>query len=248
MVCYFFKKQKIDNKGMTFVELIVVLGIFAAISSTVLFNYRDFSSNVALQNLAQDIALQIKRAQTDAVSGKLPTFSQGGDQSLNPALVPLDWTPSYGLAFWLDESSSWSLGGKGFVYYFNKYAMPIDPPFDRDFYDFTQSPYNGCGSLADSESECLEEIRINSGDYIDLICFDFAVIDDTCSTGINAQDLSNQVFISFTRPRGNAVILDGSVDDGTTASTHSNVYLRLVSSSGTRKFLAVWSTGYISIR
>lgn len=243
----FFKK--IQNKsGMTAIELVVVMGIFAAISSTVLFNYRDFSSNIALQNLAQDIALQIKQAQTEAVSGRLPVFPAGSNQSLNPALVPLDWTPSYGIAFDINmPNSNFPLGNTGFVYYFNKGLMPTLPPYDRDFYDFTLAPYTGCGALADSESECLQEIEITSGDYIDMICFDFTEVADTCD-GTDAASLSNQVFISFTRPRGNAIILDGAPDDGGISAAHSNVYLRLASVTGTRKFVAVWSTGYISIR
>ena len=241
----FFKK--IQNKsGMTAIELVVVMGIFAAISSTVLFNYRDFSSNIALQNLAQDIALQIKQAQTDAVSGKIPTFPSTFTQSSNPFLVPLDWTPSYGIAFDINmPNNNFTLGNTGFVYYFN---AGNTPGVDRDYREFVDAPYDGCGSAAGSDSECLQEIRITSGDYIDLICFDFIEIDDTCSSGTNASDLSNQVFISFTRPRGNAIILDGGQDDGGVSAIHSNVYLRLASVTGARKFVAVWSTGYISIR
>lgn len=238
---------------MTAIELVVVMGIFAAISSTVLFNYRDFSSNVALQNLAQDIALQIKQAQTDAVSGRIPVLAPSsfqGEPSNYPLLIPLDWKPSYGVAFQLDETNGWTLGGGGFIYYFNAGAPPTPPNLEinRDFFDMTYASYEGCYPLAPAQSECLQEIKITSGDYIDLICFDFTEIDDTCSSGTNASDLSNQVFISFTRPRGNAIILDGAQDDGVISATHSNVYLRLASSTGARKFVAVWSTGYISIR
>ncbi len=235
---------------MTAIELVVVMGIFAAISSTVLFNYRDFSSNIALQNLAQDIALQIKQAQTDAVSGKIPALAPSsiqGEPSNYPLLIPLDWKPSYGVAFQLDTTNGWTLGGGGFAYYFNAGPPPTpsEPESDRDFFDMTYSSYGGCYPVADVESECLQEIKITSGDYIDLICFDFATIDDTCSDGTSG----NQAFISFTRPRGNAIILDGSGDDGVTASQiHGNVYLRLASVTGARKFVAVWSTGYISIR
>ncbi len=226
------------NKGMTALELVVVMGIFAAISSTVLFNYRNFSNNVSLQNLAQDIALQIKRAQTDAVSGSLPVFPPGSIQS-----TPLDWKPSYGIAFQTDTQNGWDLAGKGFVYYFNKNSV-LDPnviEIDRDFWDTTESTYEGCFGLG-AESECLEEIRITSGDVIDMICFDFEYVGLSCD-GV----LGTQAFISFTRPRGNPIILDGAQDDGG-VSPHNNVFLKITSPSGSHKYVSIWSSGYINIR
>ncbi len=57
-------------RGMTFIELVIVIGIFATISGVVLFNFTGFSTNISVQNLAQDIALRIKNAQTAAISGK----------------------------------------------------------------------------------------------------------------------------------------------------------------------------------
>ena len=58
---------------MTYVELIVVLMIFATISSIVLFNYQEFQAKVDIKNLASDIALKIVEAQKSAISGKLST-------------------------------------------------------------------------------------------------------------------------------------------------------------------------------
>ncbi len=229
---------------MTFIELVVVLGIFGAISATVLFNYRDFSTSITLQNLAQDIALQIKQAQTDAVSGRIPVFTAGSSQDNNPALIPADWKPSFGVAFQLNNANGWTLGGKGFAYYFNKGApLPNNPQIDRDFYDMTQASYGTCGPLAAAESECLQEIHISSGDAVDLLCFDFVSVDDTCSSGNSS---FNQAFISFTRPRGNAVIMDGAVDAGG-ASPHFNLYMRVTSATGGHKYISIWESGYISV-
>ena len=63
-----------QNQGMTFIELIVIISLFGIIASVVLFNSRDFSSNISLQNLSQDIALTIKRAQTTSASGGYNTL------------------------------------------------------------------------------------------------------------------------------------------------------------------------------
>ena len=65
----FFSRLHKEQAGLTSIELVVVFGIFAALASSILFNYRDFSSNITLQNLAQDVALQIRQAQNRSVSG-----------------------------------------------------------------------------------------------------------------------------------------------------------------------------------
>jgi len=87
------KKTKVKlrmNKGMSYVELIVVLSIFAAISSVVMFKYGDFQSQVDIKNLASDIALQIVQAQKSSINGSLPPagYSFG-----------LSWKPAYGVYF-----------------------------------------------------------------------------------------------------------------------------------------------------
>ena len=91
-----FKKIKLreklassKNRGMTYFELIVVLSIFAIMSSVTLFNYQNFQKRVDLKNMTNDIALQIVQAQKDAMSGKL-------DDTIP---VPVNWKPTYGVRF-----------------------------------------------------------------------------------------------------------------------------------------------------
>jgi prepilin-type N-terminal cleavage/methylation domain-containing protein len=66
-----FKKLQ-KNKGMTYVELIVVLSIAGIIASISLFNYKDFQDRVDMKNLANDIALKIVEAQKSSIAGKIP--------------------------------------------------------------------------------------------------------------------------------------------------------------------------------
>ena len=80
------------EKGMTYVELIVVLSIFSVMTSILLFNYKAFQENIDIKILSNDIALKIVEAQKNAISGKLPSLSAGN--YLDPA-----WKPSYGLSF-----------------------------------------------------------------------------------------------------------------------------------------------------
>ena len=76
------------NRGMTYVELIVVLSIFSILSAVSIFNYGDFQAKVDLKNLASDIALQITQAQHSALNGVFPTQS-----------VAASWKPAYGVYF-----------------------------------------------------------------------------------------------------------------------------------------------------
>lgn len=132
-----FNKKIKKNRGMTYVELIVVLSIFGIMSSVVLFNYRDFNSQMEIKSLANDIALKIVQVQKDAMSGKLAPIKQ--QQTLSEMGI-IDWKPSYGLYFNTEKSS------KSFVYF-----ADLDGNF---IYNKDTSGYN--------DVECIDEIKINS--------------------------------------------------------------------------------------
>jgi prepilin-type N-terminal cleavage/methylation domain-containing protein len=92
------KKIK-KNRGMTYIELIVVLSIFAIMAAVSMVSYRGFQAKIDIKNLASDIALQIVGAQKDAIGGKLGTSI-------------FITKPSYGIYFDLSPSSN-----KEFVYF-----------------------------------------------------------------------------------------------------------------------------------
>ena len=104
------------QKGMTYVELIVVLSIFSIMTSVLLFNYNKFEAKVDIKILANDIASKIVEAQKSAISGKW---------NLN---APVNWKPSYGIYF--DLSSD-----KNFVYFADL--------IQNNFYDFSICPGTG---------------------------------------------------------------------------------------------------------
>jgi prepilin-type N-terminal cleavage/methylation domain-containing protein len=67
----FFKKEKKDyQRGFTLVELLITIVIFVMLTGVVLFNQNKFDSTVLLKNLAYDIALTIRQAQTYGVNVK----------------------------------------------------------------------------------------------------------------------------------------------------------------------------------
>lgn len=128
------------NKGMTYVELIVVLSIFSIMTSIVLFNYGAFQQKVDIKVLANDIASKIVEAQKAALSGALPLRDY--------TIVP-NWKPSYGLYF--DSSTS---NNKNFIY----------------FADLDQlGDYTDSGSCNSTTDECLDNIVITKNNSISKI-------------------------------------------------------------------------------
>ena len=88
MISIFKKNKSIGNKrGMTYVELIVVLSIFFIMSGVVLGNYGSFQKKIEIKNLANDIAQTILKAQKDSIAGL------NGDSFIAPS------KPSYGIYF-----------------------------------------------------------------------------------------------------------------------------------------------------
>ncbi len=130
-----------QNQGMTFMELIVIISLFGIIASVVLFNSRDFSSNISLQNLSQDIALTIKRAQTTSASGGYN------------ALFVLPNKPSYGIYVHPDEQS---------FYYF----ADLDNSGRLDSVD----PANRACGTPMAGDECIEKYTISGTDDIKEVC------------------------------------------------------------------------------
>lgn len=55
--------------GFTLIEFVVIISIFAIVAGIGLFNIRGFQNDIGITNLAHDLALLIRRVQTDATAG-----------------------------------------------------------------------------------------------------------------------------------------------------------------------------------
>jgi len=133
------------SRGMTYVELIVVLSIFAVISSVTMFNYGSFQAKVDIKNLTSDIALKLVQAQKYSVSGKLPPLLQQGlITNINT------WKPSYGVYF----NTTSDANKKKFVYFTDINSNNICDTTCTNFF---------------SNGEFLEKIDINKGNFISKI-------------------------------------------------------------------------------
>jgi len=69
--------KKKFNLGFTLIELIVAIAIMVLILAVILVNYKKFDSGIIMTNLAYDIALSIRTAQTYGVSVKSSKTSTG---------------------------------------------------------------------------------------------------------------------------------------------------------------------------
>lgn len=207
----FFKKQKTKskkqkayrlNRGFTYVELIVVLSIFAIMSSIAIFNYGKFQAKVDIRNLANDIALQIVQAQKDAMSGKWNINALTG------------WKPSYGVYF--DIANKYN-----FIYF-------------ADFLDVNQKYDSGTNSCNTSGSECLENINITKGNFIQKIGY---------FSGSSGSKITTPVDITFTRPNSGAVFYF----DNAIQSSVSYIQITIASPQGVSSNIKIYSSGRVQI-
>lgn len=63
------RMTRYNNKAFTLIEFILILTIFSIMAGVTMFNFKGFRSNVALENLAYDLALSIQNIQQRAASG-----------------------------------------------------------------------------------------------------------------------------------------------------------------------------------
>ena len=132
------------QKGMTYIELIVVLSIFSIMSVVVLSNYRDFNLKIEGKSLSNDIALKIVEAQKKAMSGQL--LADIRITTVDP------WRPAYGLYF--NKGNN-----KKFIYF-----------ADIKNNSFNGKGGYGGSECGNPETGCLDEISINRNYFIsDLI-------------------------------------------------------------------------------
>jgi len=87
--------MKKNKKGFTVAELIIVITIFSILAGVTLANFGSFRESIDLSNLAQQIAIYIKKAQITGSLGRLPSASVVSVALRND----LAWVPTYGVHF-----------------------------------------------------------------------------------------------------------------------------------------------------
>jgi prepilin-type N-terminal cleavage/methylation domain-containing protein len=125
--------RKNIHRGMTVMELVVVISIFGIMATVILSNFKSFTNKITVQNIAHDVALRIVEAQRSAASGKLGAL----------LFVPDGYRPRYGI--FADVTA-------------NKLTLFIDAPVSGGsagnyVYDTT----NSCPSV-----ECISELTFQN--------------------------------------------------------------------------------------
>lgn len=145
-------KDKVKyTKGTTLLEIMVVISIFVVISGVTVFNYGQFNSSMSTQNLVDDIALSVRRAQSYAIGVRgVGDLFRGG----------------YGVHFSIKSlvpGKEHEGSNKSFVVFAE---MGSAETYANQKYDILN--YNGCGNPV-VNNECLEVLKILSTDEISAI-------------------------------------------------------------------------------
>lgn len=214
-----FHKKILNGQGFTVVELMVVVAIFAVISALSAYNYRAFETNITVKNLAQDIALTIRKAQSFTL----------GFQNPEPTL-PEEVVVGYGLHIDMDEPDRFLIFGDFKI---------TDPLIEQNGY------YNGssCDVFFNPQEECIELISIATSDRIEAICLN----DSDCvfqgKLDIVFNRPNHDALFSFFDSSN----LTQTNLDPLTGNPISHVAISVVSVEGLRRFITVWNTGVISV-
>ncbi len=170
------------SKGLTLIELMVVISIFLVITTIVIFNYEGFSSTVSLQNLTDDIALSIRKAQSFAIGARGVTgnFSNSyGVHFSNTTTVPSSNLEASSKSFLMFSTTSPS---KGYTVASGKCS------------DGTNSCLESFGIVTE---DIIKDIKLNDGEvsftegsYLDIIftrpnpratfCYRVSSVSSTC--------------------------------------------------------------------
>lgn len=214
------KKNLNTSRGMTLVELIVVLAIFMIVAGLTIFDYGRFRSSVSLQNLGDDIALSVRRAQNYAIgvhSSQLAVFSYG-----------------YGIHFSTanPNPADARAGSKKSFVIFNDLNS-------NKAYDYATSSSALCSSgiIIQANDECIDILNITSNDTVYQICPNGA----NCST-------SSYADITFLRPNPDAYICTGVIGSPCSVKLSSVDIIIKNDQSGDTKTISVSSVGQISVK
>jgi type II secretory pathway pseudopilin PulG len=216
----FFSKKHTLQSGITFLELAIVMAIFSILGTTLLFNFRDFSSGIDAQNLAQDIALQIRDAQASSVNGR--SVALGASQEP----VDLNWTTSYGISFDVSGGEATSL-----IYFFDR---------DSDLDEIDRGYFDEDGSCGFDLSECLDEIVFTGNEVIEKLCVNELASGQLCTPTQEVEKLH----VSYRRPSPQALIRT----EGPELDTVSDATIYIRAGEDIYRRVVVSVTGQISVQ
>jgi prepilin-type N-terminal cleavage/methylation domain-containing protein len=222
-----FKFRKIDYKrGMTLVELLVCLSIFVIVTGLTIFDYGSFRSGVSIQNLASDVSLAVRKAQSYAIGARKST----------------DFTRGFGVSFAVGSNNGNPLSGssKSFIMF-----SDLDDSFSYDV------PNQGSNNFCGNDNECNEVLNITGSDIISGISYYSSIYGEDTLLSQN-----ESIDISFKRPNPDAYFCLRSGNGNCDNSSSGISSVKIIVSNGLQenesnyksKSIIVSNTGQISVQ
>lgn len=217
------KNYRKFNKGLTLVELLVVISIFLVITAVTVFEYGSFRSNVSLQNLTDDIAMAVRKAQSFAI----------GARAVKDEYDKTNFDNSFGIHFSISSTEDALVGSN------KSFLMFSVPPESTKKYN-----YSGSANCGDPSNDCVELFRINTADYIKEI-----IVDDVIKDSSNTPEASLDVV--FTRPDPRAYFCYRADQNiSTPCESASNIKIKIsngeIGEKEKTRIISIQNTGQIS--
>lgn len=220
----------VTQKGFTLIEMLIVVAIVAVMATVLLFNYSSFSTGVGVRNLASQIGLSVRKAQTYATSVRSISGTNG---SLS------DTYPAYGISF-----SVASGGGTAYSVNSTNFVLFADvSPLGNSVTDNLYGNDGVCGKPTGGDhQECVESFGLTGGNTIISLCTD-SPSNNSCFTAANP----GTVNVVFHRPDPDAFICVVSAQGTCLAKRASYLNVTVQSPKGLQRVITIWNTGQISI-
>lgn len=213
------------KRGFTVIELIVSISIFVLMTSLLITNYSKFDSQILLSNLAYDVALAVRTAQTYGISVQGQIKDSSG----------FKYNYAYGVAFCRLQKSASSPMSSGC--YDNNSALSWFG--NNEIVLFTDINNN---KVFDKDDTRMSVYSIKRGAKVSNLCFTSGG-GETCN--------KSRMDITFLRPNPDAMLCAG---DGANPSSCTNadlkqeVRIEVESSEGARRNVVVNKTGQVSVQ
>lgn len=215
------------------IEMIVVLAIFGLLSSVTLYNYGDFDRNITVTNLAYELALTIREAQSYSLSVK----SEKGNFRIN-----------YGVSFFLDGSTN---ANQSFVFFADKSGADRNGICHNDSGDLsisaneTTCSYSNCTP----SHECISSKLLSRNTIIKRVCALSTISTETSAmdytTGLCKGTDTTELAITFERPDVDAIIY--AKDGSTLSNNYTEAAILLEATNGSQRAVVVRNNGQISV-
>ncbi len=232
-------------RGFTIVELLVTLAIFTILTVVVLANYPSFNNKIALEILAQNIALSIREAQVYGISIRATDITE------------TELAPAYGAHFWGGTTDLRDILHNG-----RRQYMLFSDSNTNKRYDGQREGYSyDCESDPSSVNECVQVYTITGQSEIGIICSDL-LIDSAESDPV--QRLENfrtklneckndpilEADVTFKRPNPEAYLTaitqrNRRIIDG---ASELDIFVRSTGGTIGDRMVVVWNTGQISVQ